>query len=560
MSSPADRLQHHLLDHPDADPSRVLAELAPLLSRSERSDVLRQVTARRDGLGAIDVLRADPTVSEIMINGPGPVWVERNGALAPSDIRLDAVELDHLVERLVIPIGRRVDQRTPCVDGRLADGSRVHVAVPPVALDGPYVTIRRFVLLDVELGAFLPPDGVAVLDDAIRRHASIVVSGSTGSGKTTLLNAIAGRVDPGERLISVEDAAELRLVHPHVVRLETRPSSAEGTGEVPMRELVRNALRMRPDRLVLGEVRGGEAYDLMQALNTGHRGSLSTVHANSSSDALRRLELLALQGSDAIPLEVVRHQMAAAIDLIAHVERHGSARRRASRRVDRAAVGGEVSLLVPIVAFVGCVGVLGRPAPRSLVPVGAAPRPPALRWRRRRDDRAALPLALELLARELRAGATVPHAVRAVAADEACGRSLVSVVERIERGGRVIDELDRWAAASPSPDAHLARAVLQLGFTTGAALADSLDRVAATMRDRLEFDDELRALTAQSRASATVLTVAPAAFLLVLGLTAPELVAPLFTTRLGWICLLAGIGLDAVGFWWMRHLVAGVDR
>lgn len=327
MSSLTDRLQHHLLDHPDADPSRVLAELAPLLSRSERSDVLRQVTARRDGLGAIDVLRADPTVSEIMINGPGPVWVERHGALAPSDIRLDAVELDHLVERLVIPIGRRVDQRTPCVDGRLADGSRVHVAVPPVALDGPYVTIRRFVLLDVELGAFLPPDGVAVLDDAICRHASIVVSGSTGSGKTTLLNAIAGRVDPGERLISVEDAAELRLVHPHVVRLETRPSSAEGTGEVPMRELVRNALRMRPDRLVLGEVRGGEAYDLMQALNTGHRGSLSTVHANSSSDALRRLELLALQGSDAIPLEVVRHQMAAAIDLIAHVERHGSARR-----------------------------------------------------------------------------------------------------------------------------------------------------------------------------------------------------------------------------------------
>lgn len=223
-------------------------------------------------------------------------------------------------------------------------------------------------------------------------------------------------------------------------------------------------------------------------------------------------------------------------------------------------MGGAVNLLIPIVAFVGCVGVIGRPVPRSLVPVEAAPRALALRWRRRRDDRAALPLALELLARELRAGATVPRAVRAVAAAEACGRSLVPVVERIERGGRVIDELDRWAAASPSPDAHLARAVLQLGFTTGAALADSLDRVAATMRDRLELDDELRALTAQSRASATVLAVAPAAFLLVLGLTAPGLVAPLVTTRLGWICLLAGIGLDAVGFWWIRRLVAGVDR
>ena len=244
MNSLADRLQHHLLDYPDADPARVLAELAPLLSRRERSDVLRQVAARRDGLGAIDALRADPTVSEIMINGPGPVWVERHGALAPSDIRLDAVELDHLVERLVIPIGRRVDQRTPCVDGRLADGSRVHVAVPPVALDGPYVTIRRFVLLDVELGAFLPPDGVAVLDDAIRRHASIVVSGGTGSGKTTLLNAIAGRVDPGERLISVEDAAELAGPSPCRAAGDP-PSSAEGTGEVPIANSS-SALRMRP--------------------------------------------------------------------------------------------------------------------------------------------------------------------------------------------------------------------------------------------------------------------------------------------------------------------------
>ncbi|MEO0492550.1 MAG: ATPase, T2SS/T4P/T4SS family [Actinomycetota bacterium] len=330
MSRLAERLQEHLLDHPDSDPAAVLGRLAPLLGRDEREVILRQVAARRDGLGAIDVLRRDPAVSEIMVNGPGPVWTERDGVIERSDVRLDAAEVDHLVERLVVPIGRRVDQRTPCVDGRLRDGSRVHIAVPPVALDGPYVTIRRFVLREVDLAAFVAPDGEALLDDAVRGRASIVVSGGTGSGKTTLLNAIAARVAAGERLITVEDAAELRLAHAHVVRLETRPASAEGTGEVTMRDLVRNALRMRPDRLVLGEIRGGEANDLMHALNTGHRGCLSTVHANSPDDALRRLELLALEGSDGVPIEVVRRRMAAAIDLIVHVERVDARRRVAA--------------------------------------------------------------------------------------------------------------------------------------------------------------------------------------------------------------------------------------
>ncbi|MEM8705018.1 MAG: ATPase, T2SS/T4P/T4SS family [Actinomycetota bacterium] len=327
MSTLVADLQRHLLDHPADDPGDVLSRLAPLLSRAERSDVLRQVAARREGLGAIDSLRADPAVSEIMINGPGPVWIERHGALSVSDVVLGAEDVDHLVERLVVPIGRRVDQRTPCVDGRLADGSRVHIAVPPIALDGPYITIRRFVLTEVALAAFLSPDGIAVLESAIDARHSIVVCGGTGTGKTTLLNAIACRLDPGERLLTVEDAAELHLPHPHVVRLETRPASAEGGGAITMRELVRNALRMRPDRLVIGEVRGPEAHDLMQALNTGHGGCLSTVHANSPLDALRRLETLALQGSGAMPLDAIRTQMAAAIDLLVQVGREGPARR-----------------------------------------------------------------------------------------------------------------------------------------------------------------------------------------------------------------------------------------
>lgn len=327
MTELVDRLQAHLLDHPHDDPQRLIERWAPLLPRVERADVLRQLDARRDGLGAIDALRADPAVSEIMVNGPGRVWIERHGQLNPSEVELDRAAVDHLVERLVVPIGRRVDQRTPCVDGRLRDGSRVHIAVPPIALDGPYVTVRRFVLRNVELAAFLPPDGVDVLEAAIARHATIIVSGGTGAGKTTLLNAIAARVDPGERILTAEDAAELSLPHPHVVRLETRPASAEGDGAIPMRELVRNALRMRPDRLVIGEVRGAEAYDLMQALNTGHRGCLSTVHANSPAAALRRLETLAVPGADGVPIDVIARQMAAAIDVIVQVERSAGARR-----------------------------------------------------------------------------------------------------------------------------------------------------------------------------------------------------------------------------------------
>lgn len=316
-----DQVHRLLLDDPEADPAGLLVNLAPLVPIDTRLDIVRQVEARRSGLGALDPLFADPTVSEVMINGPGPIWIERHGRLEATEIELDRAEIDRLVERLVTPIGRRVDQRSPCVDGRLADGSRVHVAIPPVALDGPYVTIRRFVLREVRLEAFVDASGAAVVRDAVAARRSVIVSGGTGAGKTTLLNAIAADIQPGERLVTVEDAAELQLRHPHVVRLESRPESAEGVGLLTIRDLVRNALRMRPDRLIVGEVRGGEAFDLMHALNTGHRGCLSTVHANSPVDALRRLEGLAVMGGDGLPLEAIRAQLQAAIDVVVHVER-----------------------------------------------------------------------------------------------------------------------------------------------------------------------------------------------------------------------------------------------
>ena len=322
-----------LLEQADGAPDDAgLAELVaihgPLLTPAARDEARHRVRARVDGLGRLEPLLADPAVSEVMINGPGPVWIERDGVVAATDVAVDRDEIDLLVERIVAPIGRRVDRRTPWVDGRLADGSRVNVVVPPVALDGPCVTIRRFVLRTHDLSAFAGADTAAVVRGAVDNGATVVVSGGTGAGKTTLLNAIGSRIDPAARIITVEDAAELRLPHPHVVRLEARPSSAEGVGEVTIRDLVRNALRMRPDRLVIGEVRGAEALDLVQALNTGHRGCLSTVHANSPVDALRRLLTLALLAGVGLPADAIREQIASAIDLVVQVGRTAGGQRR----------------------------------------------------------------------------------------------------------------------------------------------------------------------------------------------------------------------------------------
>ena len=330
LAALVDAVHRDLLDEDHTDADTAVMRRVPLLATPLRSEVVRKVNARLAGLGPIEEILSDPDVSEVMINGPGQVWIERAGALECPGLTLDREEIDHLVERVVAPIGRRVDRRSPCVDGRLPDGSRVNVVVPPVALDGPYVTIRRFVLRELGLEAFTDSAVAHQIADSVATGANIMVSGGTGSGKTTLLNAVAGLVDPGARIITVEDAAELNLPHPHVVRLEARPASSEGVGELTIRDLVRNALRMRPDRLVVGEVRGDEALDLVQALNTGHRGCLSTIHANGPVDALHRLETLALLSGEGIPLAALRAQIAAALDLVIHVERSDGGGRRVS--------------------------------------------------------------------------------------------------------------------------------------------------------------------------------------------------------------------------------------
>jgi pilus assembly protein CpaF len=307
---------------------------AGLLDEAARAHLVALVAERSFGLGPLEPLLRDPGVDEVMVNGAGTVWVERAGRIEPTDVAFaDERELRHAIERILAPLGRRVDEAEPLCDARLPDGSRVNVVIPPLSLDGPVLTIRRF-----RRRGLTPDELVAtgswtaplrdVLARAVTARLNVLVSGGTGSGKTTTLNALSSFIPAGERVVTIEDAAELRLQQPHVVRLEARPPGAEGRGEVTIRGLVRNALRMRPDRIVVGEVRGGEALDMLSAMTTGHDGSLSTVHAGSAEEALRRVETLALMADVALPHAAVREQLADAIDLVVHQARLPDGSRR----------------------------------------------------------------------------------------------------------------------------------------------------------------------------------------------------------------------------------------
>ena len=302
-------------------------EEAALLRAADREAVAARIVRDTVGLGQLEELLADPEVEEVMVNGPDRVYVERRGRVEPTSVRFaDEEELRNTVERILAPVGRRVDESSPMVDARLADGSRVNVVIPPLAIDGPAVSIRRFGARRpgprqlVELGT-IDEAQRSCLEQAVRVRRSILVSGGTGAGKTTLLNALSAYIAADERIVTIEDAAELRLRQRHVVRLESRPASVEGRGEVTIRDLLRNALRMRPDRIVIGEVRGTEALDLLTALNTGHDGALSTVHANSPADALSRLETLAMMAGLGLPHAVVAEQVRRGIDLVVQLQR-----------------------------------------------------------------------------------------------------------------------------------------------------------------------------------------------------------------------------------------------
>jgi pilus assembly protein CpaF len=314
------------------------------VTRADQEELIERLLDDMFGLGPLEPLLADPTISDILVNGPKQVYVERFGKLTPTDVVFeDDAQLMTISQRIAAAVGRRVDETSPLVDARLADGSRVNIIVPPLALNGPCVSIRKFARHRISLAKMAEQSNLSrpmakVLELAGRCRLNILISGGTGSGKTTLLNAISASIGHDERVVTIEDAAELQLVQPHVVRLETRPMSMEGGGQIDQRQLVVNALRMRPDRIILGETRGAEAFDVLQAMNTGHDGSMTTVHANTARDALIRLENMVISGNPNLPLRFVRAQIVSAVHLVVQVSRMRDGVRRITQIVEVAGV------------------------------------------------------------------------------------------------------------------------------------------------------------------------------------------------------------------------------
>jgi pilus assembly protein CpaF len=299
----------------------------PLLNRMERERLIDEVLDETFGFGPLEMLLKDPTISDILINGPHKIFVERRGKLEKTDVKFrDNEHLMQIIDRIVSKVGRRVDETSPMVDARLPDGSRVNAIIPPLALDGPSMSIRRFGANPLKLEDLLnfkafTPEMAMLMEACIKARLNIVISGGTGCGKTTLLNTLSSFIPHDERIVTIEDAAELQLQQDHVVRLETRPANIEGKGAVGTRDLVRNALRMRPERIIIGECRGGEALDMLQAMNTGHAGSMTTLHANTPRDAQARLETMIMMAGMELPMKAMRQQISSAVDLIIQANR-----------------------------------------------------------------------------------------------------------------------------------------------------------------------------------------------------------------------------------------------
>jgi len=337
--------------------SQILAENSVPLNAEARQRVVQCIEDEILGLGPLEPLLKDPTISDILVNGPNQVYVERRGKLELTDVTFsNDRHLINTIDRIVSAVGRRVDESSPMVDARLADGSRVNAIIPPLALDGPAMSIRRFAkeLLKVEdlieFGS-MTEQFAQVIGAAVRGRLNVLVSGGTGAGKTTMLNLLSSYIPADERIVTIEDSAELQLRQPHVVRLETRPPNIEGKGQVAARDLVINSLRMRPERIIVGEVRGGEALDMLQAMNTGHDGSLTTIHANSPRDALSRVENLVSMTGITFPIKALREQIAAAIDVVIQIARHEDGKRRVVSLAEINGMEGEIITMSEIFSF-----------------------------------------------------------------------------------------------------------------------------------------------------------------------------------------------------------------
>jgi pilus assembly protein CpaF len=368
------RLHQTILDRIDLErlqrlaPERVREELRTLteklleeesiaLNEADRAAVIREIQNEMLGLGPLEPLLSDPTISDILVNTYSSVYVERRGKLEKTAISFaDDAHLMKIIDKIVSRIGRRVDESSPMVDARLPDGSRVNAIIPPLAIDGPILSIRRFAVNPLTMRDFLAfktltREMAQILEALVRAKLNVMVSGGTGSGKTTLLNILSGYIPGDERIVTIEDAAELQLQQPHVVRLETRPANIEGRGEVTQRALVRNALRMRPDRIILGEVRGAEALDMLQAMNTGHEGSMTTIHANSPRDSLTRLENMIGMAGMNLPTKAMRHQVSSALSVIVQIARLTDGRRKIVSVQELTGMEGEIITMQELFAF-----------------------------------------------------------------------------------------------------------------------------------------------------------------------------------------------------------------
>ncbi|MFN2195244.1 MAG: CpaF family protein [Anaerolineales bacterium] len=337
--------------------NQVLAEENLLYTRSTRQTLLEWVTADIIGYGPLEPLLQDNSITEIMVNGPALVYIERYGRTEKTAVTFENdAHLMRIIDRIVSPIGRRVDEASPMVDARLPNGYRVNATIPPLSLDGPLLTIRKFATTpytaqDLIANGSLTPDLVALLRACVEARTNVIISGGTGTGKTTLLNVISAFIPGWERVITIEDTAELQLKQEHVIRLEKRPPNIEGRGEITIRQLVINALRMRPDRIIVGESRGSEALDMLQAMNTGHDGSMTTIHSNSPRDTLRRVETMVLMAGMELPLKAIREQIASAVDLIIHIERLRDGTRKVVQVTEVQGMEGDTILLQDIFVF-----------------------------------------------------------------------------------------------------------------------------------------------------------------------------------------------------------------
>lgn len=337
---------------------RLISEEAMVMNDLERRTLVRDIQYEMLGLGPLELLLGDPSISDILVNGHQQVFIERHGRLENVDVRFsDDKHLMRIIDKIVSRVGRRIDESSPMVDARLQDGSRVNVIIPPLALDGPILSIRRFAAVPlcmddlVDRYKSLTPELAQLLEGLIRAKVNMLVSGGTGSGKTTLLNVLSGFIPKSERIVTIEDAAELQLQQPHVVRLESRPPNIEGKGEVTQRALVRNALRMRPDRIIVGEVRGAEAVDMLQAMNTGHEGSLTTIHANTPRDALARIENMIGMAGLNMPMKAARQQITSAITVIVQVSRLSDGRRKVVSLQELTGMEGETITMQEIFSY-----------------------------------------------------------------------------------------------------------------------------------------------------------------------------------------------------------------